>query len=131
VTSLLSLLSNSISSGQPLPPYLIAPSEYGDCAMPERLSRLRVNSELGADENHDHPGAVDILSVDHLKEPGYAAFAVMQVANSCLADSLQTIVNCTRELVGEVDFGFHIVEGRASGSTLAGTRSSQEGKKEV
>jgi len=57
ITSLLAMLSSSITNGQPLPPYLRAPPLFG------------LNTQL---ESVD-PG---ILSLRHVAEPGYAAFAV-------------------------------------------------------
>jgi hypothetical protein len=47
----------------------------------------------------------DILSPRHVLEPGYAAFAVMQVATSMLADDLEGLLEETKNLVGEVKFG--------------------------
>ena len=60
ITSLLSLISSSIMNGCPLPPYLKPPVPY------------RLSSTL---EKLDP----EILSVQHVTEPGYAAFAVTQV----------------------------------------------------
>ena len=55
VTSLISLLSASVTNSSPLPPYLKAPSSY------EISTRMK---EVDA----------DILSINHIAEPGYAAF---------------------------------------------------------
>jgi len=38
-------------------------------------------------------------------EPGYAAFAVMQVKTMLLGDDLEGLLRETKKLVGEVDFG--------------------------
>ncbi|KAL2357495.1 hypothetical protein BJ546DRAFT_964334 [Cryomyces antarcticus] len=73
ITSLLALLSASISSGQPLPPYLQAPQPY---ALSKKLEALDP----------------DILSVRHIAEPGYAAFAVMQISTRCLIDDLKKLM---------------------------------------
>ena len=73
ITSLLALLSSSITNGQPLPPYLKAPHSY------QLLSKL---------EAVDH----DILSLRHVAEPGYAAFAVMQISTKCIHQDLQKLL---------------------------------------
>jgi hypothetical protein len=86
VTSLLSIVAAAISAGRPLPPYLKAPQ-------PVRLSELL--------ESRD----ADILNPRHVLEPGYAAFGVLQVATSMLADDLEGLLEETKNLVGEVKFG--------------------------
>ena len=73
ITSMLSLLSASITSGQPLPPYLTTPQPY-------QLS--------GKLEALDY----DILSVRHITEPGYAAFAVMQISTRCIVGDLEKLL---------------------------------------
>lgn len=90
ITSMLSLLSASITSGQPLPPYLTTPQPY-------QLSRKL--------EALDH----DILSVRHIAEPGYAAFAVMQISTRCIIGDLEKLLLAVKNLVGELDFSFHII----------------------
>ncbi|KAL1620009.1 hypothetical protein SLS56_009822 [Neofusicoccum ribis] len=99
ITSLLSLLSASITNGSPLPPYLKAPQPY-------RLSRRL--------EELDR----DILSLRHIAEPGYAAFAVIQIATRCIIKDLEKLLKNVKELVGELDFSFHAV------STVDSSRSS-------
>lgn len=73
ITGLLSLLSASIANGQPLPPYLKTPQPY------------QLSAKL---EEIDH----DILSVRHIAEPGYAAFAVMQVSSRCIIAELDVLL---------------------------------------
>ncbi|KAL9612497.1 MAG: hypothetical protein Q9167_002928 [Letrouitia subvulpina] len=88
-TSLLSLLASSVTNSQPLPPYLKAPQPY---RLTERLEAL------------DR----DILSINHIAEPGYAAFAVMQIASSCMIDDMEKLVSEVRELVGECGFQYQL-----------------------
>lgn len=85
VTTILSIISAAISGEKPLPPYLKAPDIV-------HLTTLlkRENS--------------DILSIRHVCEPGYAAFAVMQVATTLLWDDLEGLLRETKKLVGEVAF---------------------------
>ncbi|KAK4989139.1 hypothetical protein LTR50_003475 [Elasticomyces elasticus] len=90
VTYLVSLLSASITSGQPLPPYLRLPEPY---ALTQRLEEM------------DR----DVLSVRHIAEPGYASFAVMQIATKCIIQDLKKLMECVIELVGELDFSYHLV----------------------
>lgn len=90
VTTLLSLLSSAITNGNPLPPYVRVPEPY---QLSERLDKL------------DR----DILSIRHIAEPGYASFSVIQLGTKSLLDDLHKLLDGVRELVGELDFSFHII----------------------
>ena len=90
VTTLLSLLSSSITSGNPLPPYVRVPAPY---QLSERLDKIDK----------------DLLSIRHIAEPGYASFAVIQLGTKSLLDDLNKLLDGVRELVGELDFSFHVV----------------------
>jgi hypothetical protein len=90
VTTLLSLLSAAVSHGHPLPPHVKVPEPY---ALSTRLDQI--------DQ--------DILSVRHIAEPGYSAFAVIQIGTRCVIDDLHKILKEVKELVGELDFSYHIV----------------------
>lgn len=72
MTSLLSLLSSSLLHGRALPPYLTMP--------PEGRYVKRLNAI-------DH----DILSIRHIAEPEYSAFAVIQICGACLHSELAKI----------------------------------------
>lgn len=89
VTTLLSLLSSSITNGNPLPPYLRVPAPY---QLSEKLDKLDK----------------DILSIRHIAEPGYASFSVIQLGTKSLLDDLQKLLDGVRELVGELDFSFQV-----------------------
>ena len=89
-TSLLSIVSSAISTGKPLPPYLKAPEAL---QLSQRLEGLNQ----------------DILSTRHVCEPGYAAFAVIQIATMTLADDLEGLLRETKKLVGEMDFNVNVV----------------------
>lgn len=89
-TSLLSIVSSAISTGKPLPPYLQVP---GALQLSQQLERLDK----------------DILNTRHMFEPGYAAFAVMQVATTMLADDLEGLLRETKKLVGEITFRVDVV----------------------
>lgn len=74
LTSVLSLLSASVTSGTPLPPYLKAPEPY------------KLSVKLQAID-------ADILDIRHVTEPGYAAFAVIQVASSLISDDIGKLIS--------------------------------------
>lgn len=73
ITSLLALLSASVTNSNPLPPFLKKPEPF---RLSERLQALDA----------------DILSINHIAEPGYAAFAVMQIASSMIGDDLGKLI---------------------------------------
>ncbi|TKA21907.1 hypothetical protein B0A50_08604 [Salinomyces thailandicus] len=90
ITTLLTLMSASLSTGSALPPYLRVPEPY---RLASRLDELDK----------------DILSVRHIAEPGYSSFAVMQIGTKCMLDDLRKILAGVKELVGELDFSYHTV----------------------
>ncbi|KAF7718156.1 Uncharacterized protein PECH_005608 [Penicillium ucsense] len=90
VTSLLCLLSASITNRQPLPPYLKAPRPYSFSKRLEALDK-------------------DILSINHIAEPGFAAFAVLQISTRCIVGDVERLMRHVKDLVGELDFSFHAV----------------------
>lgn len=49
-----------------------------------------------------------------MQEPGYSAYAVMQVASSLVTDDLKRLVEDVKSLVGEVDFSFKVVSSEDS-----------------
>jgi hypothetical protein len=91
IMSLLALLSASIRNNQALPPYLRTPEPF-------HLSDQIQGSDA------------DILGLKNMNEPGFLAFAVIELAHTCLVDSVDRIVGLIRDLVGEVDFSYQIVD---------------------
>ena len=73
ITSVLSLLSSCLSNGQALPPYLEMPQPY---AFVRRLESIDKN----------------ILSVRHIGEPEYSAFAVLQICGGSVTADLEKLV---------------------------------------
>ena len=64
-------------------------------------------------------------------EPGYASFAVTQVASSLVIDDLGRLIENVRGLVGEVDFTFHpVVTPPLSDETLVSFFGEGKGKRE-
>lgn len=106
ITSLLSLLSSSVVNGVPLPPYLTPPTAYHLSTKLEEVDR-------------------DILSIRHIGEPGYAAFAVIQISTKCIQMDIERLLKMVRTLVGELDFSFHVV------STTAGSEETLVGRNKL
>ena len=73
ITSVLCLLSASITNRQPLPPYLKTPRPYSFAKRLEALDK-------------------DILSLRHMAEPGFAAFAVLQVSTRCIVGDVDRLL---------------------------------------
>lgn len=90
VTTVLSLMSASVNSGNALPPYLRVPEPW---LLAQKLEEMNK----------------DILSVKHIAEPGYASFAVVQIGTRFINDDLRELVESVKQLVGELDFSYHIV----------------------
>lgn len=72
LTSLLSLLSNSMTHARPLPPYLEIPR-------PARYMKRMTSIDR------------DILSVKHMAEPEYSAFAVITICAMCVNEEVEKI----------------------------------------
>jgi hypothetical protein len=106
VTSTLSLLSASVTQGSALPPYMQIPEAYD-------LSRRLEALDKG------------ILDARHIEEPGYSAYAVLQVCSSLLTDDLARLVDHVKDLVGETDFSFNV---SMSDSSVDSTASEGSGK---
>ncbi|KAI9758725.1 MAG: hypothetical protein M4579_002900 [Chaenotheca gracillima] len=107
ITSTLSMLSASVTSGRPLPPYLRPSPAYRLSEKLEELDR-------------------DILSVTHIAEPGYSAFAVMQVASSLIGNEMRQLTEQVKALVGEVDFSFHVISTADATTTTTSSGSTSE-----
>lgn len=90
-----------MTNGTALPPYLTPPTAYALSAKLEAVDR-------------------DILSVRHIAEPGYAAFAVVQISTRCIQMDVQRLLERVRKLVGTMDFSFHVVERGGEGVGVQG-----------
>jgi hypothetical protein len=110
-TSILALLSASVTQGSALPPYIQLPEPYG-------LSRRLEKLDKG------------ILDAKHVEEPGYSAYAVMQVASSLVTDDLKRLVEDVKSLVGEVDFSFKVVSSETSSDTEITGADNGKGKQD-
>ncbi|KAG9248946.1 hypothetical protein BJ878DRAFT_411671 [Calycina marina] len=107
ITSILSLLSSSVKQGIPLPAHLSMPEPYN-------LSRRLEALDKG------------ILDSRHVEEPGYSAYAVLQVASSLVIDDIIRLVDHVKDLVGETDFTFTVNHSFDS----VGSDSTQKGKRD-
>jgi hypothetical protein len=111
VTSILSLLSASVTQGSALPPYIQLPEAYD-------LSRRLEALDKG------------ILDARHVEEPGYSAYAVLQVCSSLVMDDLARLVDHVKDLVGETDFSFKVSISESSVDSMSSESSSGKGKKD-
>ena len=108
ITSTLALLSGAVSQGSALPPYIVLPEPYN---LSKRLEAL----DKG------------ILDARHVEEPGYSAYAVIQVASGLVTDDLARLVDHVRDLVGETDFSFRVDMSDSSLDSSGTERSSGSG----
>lgn len=108
MTSCLCLVSASVSNSQPLPPYLKPPRPY----------------DLG---NRMEAVDPEILSVSHISQPCYAAFAVLEIASTLIAEEMGHVVRLVQELVGEVDFSFHIISTGSDSSSATSLTAGSDG----
>jgi hypothetical protein len=113
VTSVLSLLSASVKQGSALPPYIQLPQPYDLNRRLEALDR-------------------GILDARHVEEPGYSAYAVLQVCSSLVMDDLRRLVDHVKDLVGETDFSYKFVDQSSSSvdSGTSGENGNGKGKKD-
>jgi Fusaric acid resistance protein-like/Putative ER transporter, 6TM, N-terminal/Aromatic acid exporter family member 2 len=86
IATLFALLASSVTNGQPLPPYLEPPQPY----------------HLARQMHHMDP---QLLSLCRADEPGFSAFAVIEVSCTMIAEGLGRLLRLVKELVGEVEFG--------------------------
>jgi len=59
----------------------------------------------------------EILSLRHIAEPGYAAFAVMSISTRCIHMDIERLLKAVKGLVGELDFSFHVVSTKDAASS--------------
>jgi hypothetical protein len=107
ITSLLALVSASMRNGHALPPYLKAPTDF------------RLSDQLVGNGTH-------VLDLGNLNEPGFRPIAVIEVAQRCLVDSINMIVEHVKELVGEVDFSYNVRNASAPSITLDGNEERKQ-----
>lgn len=112
ITTLLSLLSASLRNKQALPPYLREPECYH---LSEQVQ----------------PGDAEVLDLRNINESGFRAFAVIEVAHLCIVDSVASIVGHVKELVGEVDFTYHVRTSSAETSDTVLPSGTAEGKRKA
>lgn len=93
VIGALTLLSNSMQSGQSLPPFLPLPKPH---ELTQELLRLSAAKGNG----------VGILDLRNVEQFGYAEFAVIELCETHMRDDLEGLIRDVSGLVGFVDFGF-------------------------
>jgi hypothetical protein len=55
-----------------------------------------------------------ILDSKHVYEPGYSAYACLQVASALITDDLARLTEDVKDLVGETDFTFTVSQSESS-----------------
>ncbi len=63
-----------------------------------------------------------------MEEPGYSAYAVLQVCSSLVSDDLRRLVEHVKDLVGETDFTFKIGDSSSSLSSWDDSAPNGNGK---
>jgi len=146
ILSTLTLLSNSLLSGQSLPPFLPLPKPYemtrqlmklskssADVALydPDGAPVRMVSSRTGREDEyhldlHRDAALANILGPRNIEKPGYAEFAVLQVCTTLVCDDLEGLMEDVSRLVGVVDFDFHF---GVSESSLNLEHSLRRGKR--
>jgi hypothetical protein len=111
VISTLTLLSNSMLSGQSLPPFVHLPRPY-------ELSRQL--EALGGE-------AQGLLSARNMEQHGFSEFAVLQVCATLISDDLEGLYAAVSQLVGVVDFSFAVEIGSQSTLQNDGNESTGSG----
>lgn len=87
ITSILCQLSAAVSTGRSLPPRMELPKPY---QLSERLRELDS----------------DVLSIKHMQDRGYSAYAVMEIISSMITYKLDVLVTSVESLVGVISFDF-------------------------
>lgn len=144
ILSTLTLLSNSLLSGQSLPPYLPLPQPYEMLhhllSMParqqpggptSRQSLFSVPSAASASSNgplrqdtrssgdkaqapEPEPVAWNLLDARNMEQQGYTEFAVLQVCSTLIIGELRGLITTVADLVGTVDFSFRVDRGSSA-----------------
>lgn len=118
ILSTLVLLSNSLLSGQSLPPYLPLPKPF---EMMQHLLRLpsQQHSSRGPKKQSNTeeeqaagpepaPEAWNLLDARNMEQQGYTEFAVLQVCSTLIVSELRGLIVTVSDLVGTVDFSFRV-----------------------
>lgn len=66
------------------------------------------SGRLRGEKRRDWLTDSEILSMKHVSEEGYAAYASLQVAITLVSADLEKLIDNVRELVGEVDFRYQM-----------------------
>jgi hypothetical protein len=86
--SALNILSGSLSSDSPLPPFLSSPRGVS--------FRILVQEKMPEE-----------LAISHVGENGYAVFAALSVSSRLASREVELCVDLVRSLVGEVDLSWN------------------------
>ncbi|KAL9107105.1 MAG: hypothetical protein Q9227_007971 [Pyrenula ochraceoflavens] len=102
ITTLLSLLSACITDKRPLPPGLVLPHS----------SSFLTTKHVGASNSEE------VMNLRNANEPGYSVFAVIEIGQTLITESLGRVLGHVEGLVGVIDFG--IEDGKRSRKEKSG-----------
>ncbi|TLS26424.1 hypothetical protein PpBr36_04939 [Pyricularia pennisetigena] len=150
IVSTLALLSNSLLSGQALPPFVHMPPLYGAVTLADgaqgrtssfggylhhrpppiatAAAAAAASAAMGEKGRHcDCRNLSDLLDPKNVNQKGYTEYSVMQVCSSLIRDDLQGLVRAVEGLVGVVDFSFRIDEMNDAGSGTGSAKKAVDG----
>lgn len=138
ILSILTLLSNSLLSGQSLPPFLPLPEPYEITrhllSLPTKKSKKPASSSSSPNMLHPEnregqketqtaePEAWNLLDARNMEQRGYTEFAVIQVCSTLIISELGGLIKTIGDLVGTVDFSFRVERDDPSVSSLESFR---------
>lgn len=132
ILATLTLISNSLQSGQSLPPFLPLPKPYeltkqllkiGDGAG----ARISSASSMVGGKGPGEP--VHILDARNVQQRGYTEFAVMQVCSTLAIADIEGLVAAVKSLVGVVDFSFRVDVSESSVESMGDDSQFTENEK--
>lgn len=127
ILSTLTLVSTSLLSGQPLPPYIPLPRPFeltrhllnlsGEHRRTPDTPASSGSSTVSGDDTEPEdapqkvtlgPDAWNLLDARNMGEKGYTEFAVLQVCSTLVIGDLEGMVKTVSELLGTVNFDFRV-----------------------
>ena len=129
ILATLTLMSNSLQSGQSLPPTLQLPKPY---ELTKQLLRFGEGAHISsasslAGGKPGEAGPVHILDARNVQQRGYTEFAVMQVCLTLAIAEIEGLVAAVKSLVGVVDFSFRVDTSESSVESF-GDEFAENGK---
>lgn len=130
ILSTLTLISNSLQSGQSLPPFLPLPKPY---ELTKQLLKVgdgaHISSASSMVGGKPGEGPVHILDARNAQQRGYTEFAVIQVCGTLAIADIEGLVAAVKSLVGVVDFSFRVDTSESSVESMGDdSQFTEDGK---